>query len=112
MYKDYEIKLNAILDKHGVQKVELNKVKEVFDLFDSIDSHNNKYNSSIKKAKEETKKIISILTKTVKQSTELIKDAQELGAKEAVTKLKNLKKMSSGLLKDFKRDLSNLPSTF
>ena len=23
MYKDYEIKLNAILDKHGVQKVEL-----------------------------------------------------------------------------------------
>ena len=37
MYKDYEIKLNAILDKHkGVQKVELglvddlNKLKKLF----------------------------------------------------------------------------------
>ena len=29
MYKDYEIKLNAILDKHGVQKVELGSVKEL-----------------------------------------------------------------------------------
>lgn len=29
MYKDYEIKLNAILDKHGVQKVELKDVKTI-----------------------------------------------------------------------------------
>tara|TARA_R110000823_G_scaffold312046_1_gene438463 strand:+ start:369 stop:737 length:369 start_codon:yes stop_codon:yes gene_type:complete len=29
MYKDYEIKLNAILDKHGVQKVELENIAEL-----------------------------------------------------------------------------------
>ena len=30
MYKDYEIKLNAILDKHkGVQKVELGLVQDL-----------------------------------------------------------------------------------
>ena len=29
MYKDYEIKLNAILDKHGVQKINLNIEKDI-----------------------------------------------------------------------------------
>ena len=29
MYKDYEIKLNAILDKHGVQKVELTVASDI-----------------------------------------------------------------------------------
>jgi len=29
MYKDYEIKLNAILDKHGVQKVELGLIDDL-----------------------------------------------------------------------------------
>ena len=33
MYKDYEIKLNAILDKHGVQKVELALMDDLDKIF-------------------------------------------------------------------------------
>jgi len=37
MYKDYEIKLNAILDSHkGVQKIDLNSVKEVKEKYKTL----------------------------------------------------------------------------
>jgi len=39
MYKDYEIKLNSILDKHGVQKVELG-VKELEGLTKQLKKNN------------------------------------------------------------------------
>jgi len=37
MYKDYEIKLNAILDKHGVQKVELGLVDDLEKLLKTVE---------------------------------------------------------------------------
>ena len=64
MYKDYEIKLNAILDKHkGVQKVELGLIddleketKKAIDKFNSINSSARKAGSIIDKAESEAKK--------------------------------------------------------
>ena len=38
MYKDYEIKLNAILDKHGVQKVDLGVVDDLENAIEKLDN--------------------------------------------------------------------------
>lgn len=100
MYKDFEIKLNAILDKHkGVQKVklglvddlvnatknadkvadELNKLgnvtQELFfdvrELANKFNSTNKKYNASIKKGKEEFKKFNEIIKRVEKAAKDL-----------------------------------------
>jgi uncharacterized coiled-coil DUF342 family protein len=38
MYKDYEIKLNAILDKHGVQKIDLGVVDDLENAIEKLDN--------------------------------------------------------------------------
>jgi len=47
MYKDYEIKLNAILDKHGVQKVELGLVDDIEKLIKSSETNRKKLDSKL-----------------------------------------------------------------
>lgn len=63
MYKDYEIKLNAILDKHKVQKVELGIVEDIDKLFN--------------KSKEDTKDFL----KTRKKLSDIAADKNKAIAK-------------------------------
>ena len=47
MYKDYEIKLNAILNKHGVQKIELGLVDDIEKLIKSSETNRKKLDSKL-----------------------------------------------------------------
>ena len=64
MYKGYEIKLNAILDKHGVQKVELTVASDI--------------QKQIGKIKSERKNIDKA-TKAFKKAADNALDAREAG---------------------------------
>lgn len=119
MYKDYEIKLNAILDKHGVQKVDLANINEVKNMLKEIDRLISEQEDAIvwfrkaeKKSKEiiEAKKYITdgegILRGNIKRVetlekegnslySEMIKDAKNLGIDG--TKIPEVKKLSTNL---------------
>ena len=95
MYKDYEIKLNAILDKHGVQKVELG-------LIDDLEKEYNKLQASAKphmnKAYNEASKISKIATELMdisQQADKLLIKAKELGVDSAIKTLQQLKKSAT-----------------
>ena len=87
MYKDYEIKLNAILDKHkGVQKVELGLIddleketKKAIDKFNSINSSARKAGSIIDKAESEAKKLNKVFTDLENNWEKVKKQAKDLG---------------------------------
>jgi len=77
MYKDYEIKLNAILDKHGVQKVELKDIKTL----DKLESEAKKIIAELRKTKSKEKKHFQESTKVSDDSEKLYKKANELDKK-------------------------------
>jgi len=86
MYKDYEIKLNAILDKHGVQKVELGLIddleketKKAIDKFNSINSSARKAGSIIDKAESEAKKLNKVFTDLENKWEKVKKQAKDIG---------------------------------
>jgi len=107
MYKDYEIKLNAILDKHGVQKVELGLVDDLkdadklykialdmsMDINDEIESLSSMMNAakaSAKRSEEEYK----ILSKIEKGAKDLGIDTNTIkGYQRAVNNLAYVKKI-------------------
>ena len=119
MYKDYEIKLNAILDKHGVQKVDLANINEVKNMLKEIDRLISEQEDAIvwfrkaeKKSKEiiEAKKYITdgegLLRGNIKRVeslekegyslySEMIKEAKNLGIDG--TKIPEVKKLSTNL---------------
>ena len=72
MYKDYEIKLNAILDKHKVQKVDLG-------LSQDIKKQTKKLEDAIKKVGFEANKALykELTVKIKKLSSDTIKEINE-----------------------------------
>jgi len=111
MYKDYEIKLNAILDKHGVQKVELgliddldkkiqNAKKEVGSaerLHKAAEKDNNKVN----KLNAEWIDLKAKAKKEVKTLYDLVKFAKN-NIKEAKTELTSTEKQIQKIKKSLK----------
>lgn len=83
MYKDYEIKLNAILDKHGVQKVELAEI-------DNLEKQLN----NLRKIREQSYKVGS-------KFMDLIDDARETFS-DVVTEFSKIKKSAKDLGIDYK----------
>jgi len=90
MYKDYEIKLNAILDKHGVQKVDLglledlvkvSDTKEVTGLRLDINSGLDKVKKYINKGSKISKANKKLLEKRIDT---ILKKAKELGMEKEV----------------------------
>jgi hypothetical protein len=79
MYKDYEIKLNAILDKHGVQKVELGIVQDGNKLYDNIVKGAQKQVSILKRVEAELNSLESDAKKLQKIEQTIEKQAKILG---------------------------------
>jgi LysM repeat protein len=71
MYKDYEIKLNAILDKHGVQKVELENIKQLKENIKIAES-------LIKEAEKAGNKFMKEEGRLIKAYSEFMKTRNEL----------------------------------
>tara|TARA_R100001230_G_C5598227_1_gene112777 strand:- start:49 stop:375 length:327 start_codon:yes stop_codon:yes gene_type:complete len=95
MYKDYEIKLNAILDKHkGVQKVELGLVQDVLSLYDKIEGFKNEMDKNLSKAKSSAIKVDAEIKNFKKLAGNVEKAAKDLGI--SVNDL-NLKKLYSDI---------------
>ena len=92
MYKDYEIKLNAILDKHGVQKVELKDLKTVKALVKEADSILDKF----VEAKSDVPYYIEELEEYKKDLKDLAADIQEVSKKDGV-ETKYLRKIEKDL---------------
>jgi len=79
MYKDYEIKLNAILDKHGVQKVELGIKQEGDKLYKKIVNGAQKQVSILKKVESELNSLENDAKKLQKIEQTIEKSAKDLG---------------------------------
>jgi len=105
MYKDYEIKLNAILDKHGVQKVELGLVDDLKKLntksettiknskkvIEKIDKSRKTYNDLYEKTKTLTTEVEAQLKRNLNKIKEAEQAAKQLGVK--VTDIKEVAKL-------------------
>jgi hypothetical protein len=88
MYKDYEIKLNAILDKHGVQKVELGLIDELKSDFKGLEKETKetlKYYNKALEAKAKFKKEITNRRNSLVSYDTRIKDDIKRIKKEAKT---------------------------
>tara|TARA_R110002096_G_scaffold18177_1_gene62239 strand:- start:217 stop:540 length:324 start_codon:yes stop_codon:yes gene_type:complete len=99
MYKDYEIKLNAILDKHGVQKVELGLVDDLDKLFSEtvkldveIDKHYKSLRSSAVKTSVKIEKAEKIISDIKKETKKLGIDINTVLASGIPAKINNIKK--------------------
>jgi hypothetical protein len=94
MYKDYEIKLNAILDKHKVQKVELGEIQEVSNegkkllkIANQIEMSMDEVISKIDKLETLSKKGQAISTGLEKEIPKLKKDLANLGIKAQIKEI-------------------------
>ena len=67
MYKDYEVKLNAILDKHGVQKVELGLLDDIKKSFTKANDSFAKGFNNMEDAKQDLMKAEKELSKSEKE---------------------------------------------
>jgi len=85
MYKDYEIKLNAILDRHkGVQKVELGLIDDIDKAEDKARSYEKKLEAVLDKAIKEANVIIDLNEKVQIIAQKGLKAAKDLGSDEAI----------------------------
>ena len=102
MYKDYEIKLNAILDKHkGVQKIELASIQEVFNegkkllkIANEIEMSIDEVIFKIDKLEKISKKGKSISSSLEKDIPKLKKELADLGIK---AQIKEIQKAETAL---------------
>ena len=90
MYKDYEIKLNAILDKHnGVQKVELGLIDDLAKQVAKAEDKHDNAKDKLRKALSDMKTAMQEFGKAYKIASEATSAAQKLGSKEAIKSIKN-----------------------
>jgi len=104
MYKDYEIKLNAILDKHkGVQKVDLALIDDIEKLLDKGLAEKRQAEKTLRKAATDLREGTKFLADAASKSQKALKSAKELGIAEAVTlftvRLKEAKDFEDDMLK-------------
>ena len=92
MYKDYEIKLNAILDKHGVQKTNLGVVQD-------LEKLNSKSETFIKTSS----KIVSKMEKSFKTYNDSWEKTSQL-----TMKIKDQVKMNTSKIKQADKEAKNL----
>ena len=116
MYKDYEIKLNAILDKHGVQKVELGLIDDYKKLrkqagtsyikyVDTMDTSKGYLSTAIKDAE----KSVKILSKAAPMLSDILTQAKKLG----IDLPKDIKNdTAQSLLEIAKKDLTMMKTIF
>jgi len=99
MYKDYEIKLNAILDKHGVQKVELDLIKDALKWVKGV----NMFGKNIDIAEDELEKVlrsIKVDTENLQEDYNALQkgiDAVEKGAKDLGINVNSIPKYKEAL---------------
>tara|TARA_X000001382_G_scaffold31836_1_gene20714 strand:- start:855 stop:1244 length:390 start_codon:yes stop_codon:yes gene_type:complete len=111
MYKDYEIKLNAILDKHkGVQKVELGVVDDLEDGLKWLEEDDKMIQKGLKSIKSEfssLRKQVNFLKDTSQDSMQGVKQG-EANIKSIEKQLKNLGMDSNAIpvIKKFKNAVS------
>ena len=116
MYKDYEVKLNAILDKHGVQKVELGLIDDYKKLrkqagtsyikyVDTMDTSKGYLSTAIKDAE----KSVKILSKAAPMLSDILTQAKKLG----IDLPKDIKNdTAQSLLEIAKKDLTMMKTIF
>jgi len=94
MYKDYEIKLNAILNKHGVQKVELNLIKDFETAWASGFRFIEKADKELNEVKRTYTAGIKEYENAIKASEKIQKEAKNIGIdipQEVISKTKQAK---------------------
>tara|TARA_R110002020_G_scaffold23381_1_gene77818 strand:+ start:225 stop:659 length:435 start_codon:yes stop_codon:yes gene_type:complete len=142
MYKDYEIKLNAILDKHkGVQKVELGLVDDLEKSIDKINKDNSnlkkhiqniqkaeqKFETTYQKARDLTENVYDnalkdydnsrlVISTAEKYVKEIMVSAKELGINpqdiKAIKEFKDAEKQHETVTDKIEIGLSNLKDIF
>ena len=112
MYKDYEIKLNAILDKHkGVQKVELGLVQDLIKETDKVSNQIKKmkqasddFLNAKKEAISERKKSEEVKKKSFNIIDKVLKAAKNLGIDPfKIPEVKQLRTKQDELITEFQR---------